>query len=306
MSSAAEEGVAAELAEADICCANCGAAEIDDIKLEECNECDLVKYCSEKCREDHRERHEEECTRRAKELHDRELFTQPDGTHEGECPLCFLPMPIDQQKSLFHTCCSNRICQGCLYANFMTNGDHLCPFCRASSKDKEESRKRLMKRIKAKDPAALCHMGQECFNEGDYDDAFEYLTKAAKLGDADAHYRLGCMYWKGNGVGMDEEKMVYHWEQAAIGSHPHARHNLGCYEEEVDNIERAVKHYIIAAKVGHEKSMELLWGYYSAGNITKEGLDSTLRAHQAALVATKSSQRKKAEELFQRLQSRRR
>jgi hypothetical protein len=26
--------------EADICCANCGAAEVDDIKLEECNGCD--------------------------------------------------------------------------------------------------------------------------------------------------------------------------------------------------------------------------------------------------------------------------
>ena len=36
-------------------CANCGIAAVDDIKLEECTDCDLVKYCSDKCREDHRE-----------------------------------------------------------------------------------------------------------------------------------------------------------------------------------------------------------------------------------------------------------
>ena len=27
-------------------CANCGIAQVDDIKLEECDGCDLVKYCS--------------------------------------------------------------------------------------------------------------------------------------------------------------------------------------------------------------------------------------------------------------------
>ncbi len=74
MSSAAEEGVAAELAEADICCANCGAAEVDDIKLEECDGCDLVKYCSDECREDHEEEHRDNCKIRVKELHDKKII----------------------------------------------------------------------------------------------------------------------------------------------------------------------------------------------------------------------------------------
>ena len=82
MSSTAGEGV--EAAEADICCANCGIAEVDDIKLlEECDGCDLVKYCSDKCREEHREQHVEECNKRKAELHDR------NETHIGKCPLCF-------------------------------------------------------------------------------------------------------------------------------------------------------------------------------------------------------------------------
>ena len=56
-------------------CASCGN---DNVKLQECDGCDLVKYCNSKCKEDHRKQHEEECKKRATELHDRELFTQPD------------------------------------------------------------------------------------------------------------------------------------------------------------------------------------------------------------------------------------
>ena len=90
-------------ADADICCANCGIAEVDDIKLKDCDGCDLVKYCSDKCQENHREQHEAACKKRKAELRDKELFEQPDGSHYGECPLCFLPMPIDQSKFRFHS-----------------------------------------------------------------------------------------------------------------------------------------------------------------------------------------------------------
>lgn len=54
----------ATVEEADVCCANCGVAEVDDIKLKDCDGRDLVKYCSDKCTENHREQHDEECKRR--------------------------------------------------------------------------------------------------------------------------------------------------------------------------------------------------------------------------------------------------
>jgi TPR repeat protein len=76
------------------------------------------------------------------------------------------------------------------------------------------------KRVKANDPAALKEMGVTCYGEGDWDTAFEYWTKAVELGDAGAHYNLGCMYALGEGVEMDEEKKVYHYEKAAISGHP--------------------------------------------------------------------------------------
>jgi TPR repeat protein len=110
----------------------------------------------------------------------------------------------------------------------------------------EENQKRTMKRIKANDPAALSQMGSKCCVEGDYDSAFEYLTKAAELGNADAHFQLGNMYYEGEGVEKDEEKELFHLEKAAIGGHPLARHNLGCHEAKNGIIERAVKHFTIA------------------------------------------------------------
>ena len=302
MSSTAE--AEAEAVEADVCCANCGIAEVDDIKLEDCTDCDLVKYCTDKCREDHREQHEEECNNRKALLHDRKLFTQPDETHHGECPLCFLLLPIDPRKSTFHTCCSQTICLGCLYANAQSNGDTVkarrCPFCREPVAV-DDHRKRMMKRIKENDPAAMTQTGVRCFFEGDYDAAFKYLTKAVELGYTDAHYRVGSLYMKGEGVEKDEEKAVYHFEKAAMRGHPYARHDLGRIESNNGSMERAVKHFIIAAKLGYEGSMKALWKHYSAGNITKEELDATLRSHQAAINATKSEQRDAGEAIARKL-----
>jgi hypothetical protein len=50
-------------------------------------------------------------------------------------------------------------------------------------------------------------------------------------------------------------------------------------------------HFIIAANLGFDESMKCLWDHYSAGNITKEDLDATLRSHQVAMDAMKSAQR---------------
>ena len=91
------------------------------------------------------------------------------------------------------------------------------------------------------------------------------------------------------------EKAVHHWEVAAIGGHPVARHALALCEEDNGNMERAVKHYIIAANLGYEKSMKTLWAMFKDGDISKEDLAATLRSHQAALDAMKSPERDLAE-----------
>ena len=141
-------------------------------------------------------------------------------------------------------------------------------------------------------------MGTSRYQEGDYDAAFNYATKASELGDSNAQLHLGLMYMVGKGVEEDVEKAGYHLEKAAIGGHPKARFILALYEEGEENIERAVKHHIIAANLGYEESMKALWKHYSLGNITKEELDATLRTHQAAIDEMKSEQRDAAEKEF--------
>jgi hypothetical protein len=285
-----------------MCCASCGIAAVDNVKMKNCDGgCDLVKYCSDKCQDNHREQHEGECRKRAVELRDNDLFTMTEGSCFGECPICCLPLPIDRNKSGFMTCCSKYICRGCNFANQVREIDaglrRRCVFCREPlPESKEESFKRAMKRIKENnDPAAICHVGQRKEDEGDYETALEYLTKAAGLGDAEAHSTLSLMYLYGEGVEKDIEKGVHHMEEAAIGGHPTARYNLGIGEWNNGRFERAKKHFIIAANLGHEKSLQALRQLYADGHASKEDYAGALRAYQAAVDATKSEEREKAE-----------
>ena len=288
--------------EADICGANCGVAEVDGVKIkEEDCACKLLHSYSDKCRGEHQEQDKEECQKQMTKMHDNDFFRQPEKSHRGDCPICFLPMPLDAGKTTFYGCCSAYICNGCEYVHHSSNGNIKCPFCQEPLVDDEESNKRMMERIKANDPAAMSKVGRMRYREGDYDTAVEYYIKASQFGDVEAHHYLGNMYHQGECVEKDEEKKVYHWEKAAIGGHAEARHNLGCQEERNGNMEKAVKHFIIAANLGYEDSMKALWKYYSAGNITKEDLEATLRTHHAALVEMKSPERKAAEEFQKRL-----
>jgi len=286
-----------------MCCASCGIAGVDDVKLMDCNGgCDLVKYCSDVCQENHKEQHGEQCKKRLAEIRDRDLFTLPDGSCYGECPICCLPLPINV-KNVFMSCCSKWICRGCNIANQKREHEagleNRCAFCREPfPKSEEEAGKKAMKRIKKNCPAAMTEMGKRRRNEGDYKTALEYFTKAAELGDADAHFNLSVAYWQGQGVENDMKKEVYHLEEAAIGGHPHARHNLGCEELDNGRYERAKKHFIIAANLGYQDSLNELREGYANGHASKEDYAGALRAYQAAAEAAKSPEREAAEAYY--------
>jgi hypothetical protein len=61
-----------------------------------------------------------------------------------------------------------------------------------------------------------------------------------------------------------------------------------------------VKHLIIASNLGFKRLMKALWTFYAEGDVSKDDLSATLRAHQAAVDATKSPQREEAEKVFLR------
>ena len=280
-------------------CASCGIAAGDDIKLKKCTACHLVRYCGVKCQRDHRPQHKRECKKRAAELKDEILFKQPQGTHDGDCPICCLPLSIDLQKATTYTCCNKRICLGCERANKMREEErrlqYRCPFCREPVPSTvEENIKQLMTRTGANDPGAMCRVGMMRCQEGDYKSAFEYWTKAASLGGVEAHYQLSVTYRLGLFVAKDEKKEIQHLTVAAIAGHPLARHNLGTSEWRNGRKERAVKHWIIGAKLGYDPSMECVKKGHQDGFVSKEDFDAAHRGHEAAIAATKSPQREAA------------
>jgi hypothetical protein len=283
-------------------CASCGIAAVDNVKLKGCNDgCDLVKYCSDNCQVNHREQHVDECKNRMAEMHDRDLFTQPDISYMGECPLCFLPLPLDQEKSTMMGCCCKIICNGCNYANVRREREqglqHKCAFCRnPAPKSEKEADKDIMKRIKKhNDPFARTAMGRKHSRIGEYGKAVEYWTKAAELGNVDAHFCLGDVYYEGRDVEKDVKKAIRHLEKAAIGGHPDARVLLADYEEDKGRSKRAAKHLVINANLGCEPSLKIVKSFFVQGVVSKEEYAAALRGYQAAVDATKSTEREKAE-----------
>src|SRR6056300_813404 len=135
--------------EVEAVCANCGIVAVDHIKLKKCA-CNLVKYCSVGCQKQHRPKHKRACRKRLAELRDDDLFTQPDGSHLGDCSICCLPLPLDPRKSMKRPCCSRTICNGCIHAHYMSNiydekrdiydeeKAQSCMYCRTLSTDDEE------------------------------------------------------------------------------------------------------------------------------------------------------------------------
>jgi hypothetical protein len=228
------------------------------------------------------------------------LLQQPESSNLGDCPICYLPLSLDPEQSTMMACCSKLICNGCEFANQMREAGRFrgqeCPFCRhqapETDKDIEENR---MKRVEMNDPAAMCQMGEYRYHKGDYRGAFEYWMTAAGLGNVKAHYQLGILYRTGKGVEKDEKHGLCHFEEAAIGGHVRARRMLAAIEWRDGRRDRAVKHYIIAATLGDDGSIKALREDFKRGLISKEDYAAVLRAHQAAVDATKSPQREAAE-----------
>ena len=255
-------------------CASCGVAEADHTKhkLKRCTACNLVRYCGIKCQREHWQQHKRECKKRAAELRDKVLFKQSDGGCFGDCPICCLPLPLDKDISKVMSCCSKRICDGCAYANQKREMEmsltQACPFCRERlPNDVDEADLKTMRRVEANDPVAIHEIGLKYYIDGDYGRAFDYFKDAAKLGDVESHYSISHMYREGLGAEKDEEKKVHHLEEAAIGGHADARYNLASYEWSNYKFNRALNHWVIAARLGHDASMQKIEQSYTMGNV---------------------------------------
>ena len=285
-------------------CANCGKGEENSSDLKACTACKLVKYCNRECQIAHRPLHKRACKKRAAEIHDEELFKEHPPPED--CPICFLPLPVDVGEMIFKSCCGKLICDGCILAmNKEAYGRgklRLCAFCRepapSSAEDEVKGIKNL---IEVNNANAFYNLaGYYARGDGgmpqDWAKANELLLKAGELGCAEAYFNLGVLHDTGRGVEMDKKKAIHYFEFAAMNGNVKARRNLGCVEFDAGNYHRAIKHFILAAKAGYKKSLDDVKEEYERGMVTKDEYAKTLRAYQKIQDEMKSDDRDRARE----------
>ena len=208
-------------------------------------------------------------------------------------------------RTSYQGCCGKVICCGCVKASAdeikKGNLKSWCPFCRMPFHETDkEYIKRFKKRMKLNDAVAFHFLGMEYRDGGsglkqDYRKAFELYTQAAELGSIKAHYSIALAYSGSKGVDHDTKKAIYHYKLAAIGGHEAARHILGCTEKQLNNnVDRAMKHYMIAARSGFDESLKAVGEGYRAGQVTKDEYGNTLRAYQDSREDMKSEPRARA------------
>jgi len=237
-----------------------------------------VKYCNAACKKKHRYKHKKDCkeyvrlaAEQASKLHDEKLFKQSPPSENDDCPICFLRLPSLDTGWRYQSCCGKLICSGCIYAPVYDNqGNEVdnkkCPFCRVPTPTKEEMNSRIKKRIDAGDAIAIFNHGGY-YRDGknglkqDYKKALELCYRAAELGYAKAYNNIGYAYDVGRGVEIDNKKANHYYELSAMMGCVEARFNLGEMEEKSGNLERALKHYMLAVKDGFTESLKQIYNY---------------------------------------------
>ncbi|EJK75399.1 hypothetical protein THAOC_02879 [Thalassiosira oceanica] len=235
-----------------------------------------------------------------------QLMSSGHELHESyTCPLFCIPMALPAQRhSQFESCCMKTVCHGCIHASHQRGIGNVCAFCRTPTPKSDAALLALVrKRVDAKDPLAIEFLAYAYYHRAyglhqDIPRAFELWTEAARLGDLDAHFNLGCRYYDGEGVKQDVDRGIRHWQHAAIEGHPESRYMLGYHEYSSGNHELAVQHWMVSTKMGDDDSLNEIKDMFMKGHTTKAQYAEALEGYQNALEETKSPQREEAKAFF--------
>ena len=262
--------------------------------------------------------HKKDCKRRKAELRDEALFNDPPP--KKDCLICCLPMPsrllscitlpdasvpindfaranpilATHDMEEYYPCCGKTICKGCTYSFCESGNIKNCPYCKAENLGKtiEEKVEELMKRVEANDAGAISMLANYyCYGENgfrqDQTKAMELYARAADLGCSEARCHLADLYTQRG----DLKKAKFHFEVAAMAGHEKSRYMLGIVEDKLDNMERAVKHWRIAASSGCFCAMHTLTTCLETEYISREAIDTTLAAYNISCAEMRSEAR---------------
>ena len=239
-----------------------------------------------------------------KAISDDELFKDPPP--QEECPICFLPIPCHPSvfgvAKEYQLCCGKMACSACMDFYRVK-----CPFCTTPPVHLgNELLERCETRIDILDEKAFVELAFVYRDEkwgltSDYKHSLDLLYQAAELAlfsvdkplfeSSTAHFSIANAYLHGIGVEKNRSKAIYYWKLAAMGGHELARYNLGVSAELDDNLNRAMKHYMIAAKAGYNDALAKVGKGHKAGYVSKDDYVSTLRAFKVSRDNMSSNQR---------------
>jgi len=237
-----------------------------------------------------------------KKIIDEELFKQPPPLED--CPICMIRLPSAKMGCRYNSCCGKMICSGCVHAPVYDNqgnkvNNKKCPFCRTPHPTSEEVLERYKKRVDLDDDKAIYTLGS-FYRDGvngypqDHTKALELYHRAAELGCTDAYCNVGLAYEYSVGVEHDFTKATHYYGLAAMKGCVIARGFLGDMEGKAGNMNRALKHYMIAVRSGDSDSLNKIRDFYSKGHATKDEYTTALRLYQSYLGEIKSRQRDEA------------
>ncbi|MFT3838856.1 MAG: tetratricopeptide repeat protein [Myxococcaceae bacterium] len=75
-------------------------------------------------------------------------------------------------------------------------------------------------------PMAMFSLGAIAYEHGDFEEALKWLRRAVDAGHTRAHFWLGKLYWRGEGLEEDRKRAIRLFETAAEGKLPVAQRFL--------------------------------------------------------------------------------
>ena len=200
------------------------------------------------------------------------------------------------------TCCMKKVCAGCYLAAIKGGLGEACPFCRTPPPTEfEELLEMVQKRVATRDPEGIRHLG-DAYSSGWYglerneSRAFALRADTAELGSTKALTNMGVARYNGDfGLKRDVARGIRYWETAAKQGDVENRHSLGHIEYNRGNC-NGVRHFLISAKMGYKKSLDVIKKVLVENLATKAQYAEALKGYQDTMEETKSSQRGEAME----------
>jgi len=118
--------------------------------------------------------------------------------------------------------------------------------------------------------------------------------RAEELGGVISCQNIAYAYEYGRGAEVDKKKAKHYFELAAMRGDVNARYALSSKEWDAGNVDRALRHLMIAARGGYAESLKTIQTLYTNGHATKEDYTKALLNYQAYLGEIKSVQRDEA------------